>query len=691
MGLIALARWTASGLAAIAALSFGASAPRTVGAAQTAPRAPVTFAEDVAPIIVERCGMCHHPDGAAPFSLLTYSEARPHATQMLAAIKSRFMPPWKAEPGYGEFVGQRHVTAAEMEIIERWIADGAREGDPRNLPVRQWIEGWQLGEPDLIVGLPAPFVLQAEGTDVSRVFVFRLPVTTMRYVKGLEFRPGNAKVAHHANIRIDRTPASRQLDDQDPNVGYDGLILRSAVFPDGHFLGWTPGQIAPLLPKGLAWRLDPGTDLVVEIHMQPSGKTEVVEPSIGLYFTGDAPERTPVMLRLGRQSIDIAEGDANYIVTDAFTLPVDVEVQAVQPHAHSRAREVTGFATLPDGTTKSLIYIKDWDFRWQHVYRFVAPLALPRGTTVAMRYTFDNSAGNARNPQQPPARVSWGQFSRDEMGDLWIQVLTHDDRDRQTLAAAFRPKLIAEDVVGYETMIRRDGSKVALHDDVGVLYLELGRVKEAAAHFEASAGLAPGSAAAHYNFATTLTLLGRLDAAVEEYQRALAIRPDYALAHNNLGDALLRLGRVDAAEEQFWEAIRLDAGYAEAHYNLASLFRSRGEVAEAVAALRRAVQLKADFVPAVSGLAWLLATARDPALRDPDQAIRLAELATDLTGRKDASALDILAAAHAAANQFDRAIAASQEALGLNPSDALAAAIRQRQERYRQHQAYVLP
>ncbi len=687
MGSVALARWTALGLTAMTALSVGCLASQTASAAHTPQQTPVTFTEDVAPILIDRCGTCHHPEGPAPFSLVTYPTVKSHATQMLAAIKSGFMPPWKSEPGYGEFVGQRHVTVSEMVILERWIADGAREGDPRKLPVRQWTQGWQLGKPDLIAALPAPFVLPAEGVDVSRVFVFRLPVSAMRYVRGLEFRPGNAKVVHHANIRIDRTPASRQLDDQDSNVGYDGLILRSAVFPDGHFLGWTPGQVAPLLPRGLAWRLDPGTDLVVEIHMQPSGKTEVVDPSIGLYFTGDAPERTPVMLRLGRQSIDIAQGDANYIVTDAFTLPVDVEVQAVQPHAHYRAREVVGSATLPDGSTKSLIYIKDWDVRWQHVYRLVEPLVLPRGTTVAMRYRFDNSTGNSRNPQQPPVRVSWGQFSRDEMGDLWIQVLTRDEGDRRTLTAAFRPKLIAEDVAGYETMIRGDGSKVSLHDDVGALYLELGRVKEAVEHFERSAALAPGSAAAHYNLATTLTLAGSLNAAIDHFQRAIAIRPNYALAQNNLGGVLLRLGRVEAARERFLEAIRLDAGYAEAHYNLGSLFRARQEVGEAIAVFRRAVQLKPDFVPAVAALASLLATAEDASLRDPGQAIRLAEHAVDLTGRSDAAALDVLAAALASSGQFDRAVQTATEALALRPSESLATAIRERQQHYVQRRA----
>ena len=356
---------------------------------------------------------------------------------------------------------------------------GAPEGDPRDLrPARAWVEGWQLGKPDLVVTLKQPYTLQAEGTDAFRIFVLPIPVETARFVRGLEFRPGNPRVVHHANIRIDTTPASRRLDEADPGPGYDGLIARTATYPDGHFLGWTPGQVAPLLPPELAWRLEKNTDLVVELHMQPSGKAEQVAPSIGLYFGDAAPTRTPAMLRLGRQDIDIPAGDAKYTISDSYTLPVDVEVEAVQPHAHYRARDVRGVATLPDGSTKRLIDIADWDFRWQHVYRFVTPLRLPKGTTVSMRYTYDNSADNARNPQRPPIRARWGQRSAEEMGDLWLQVLPRDGDDLDRLSRDFRPKVAAEDVKGYEAEIEKHPDDAGLHDDVALLYTGVGEERQ---------------------------------------------------------------------------------------------------------------------------------------------------------------------------------------------------------------------
>ncbi len=542
---------------------------------------PVTYTKDVAPLLVDRCGACHRPGGSAPFSLLTYEDVKRHASQIATVTANRFMPPWKADPADGPFVGQHPLTAGEIALLRRWAEAGAPDGAQSAMPNPQstirnpqstipGTDGWQLGKPDLVITLPQAYTLPAEGTDAFRIFVLPIPVETARFVRGLEFRPGNPKVVHHANIRIDTTPASRRLDDADPAPGYDGLILRSATYPDGHFLGWTPGQVAPLLPSALSWRLEKNTDLVVELHMQPSGKPELVSPSIGLFFGDTAPTQTPVMLRLGRQNIDIPAGDAHYTITDSYTLPVDVDVEAVQPHAHYRARDIRGEATLPDGSKRALIDIADWDFRWQHVYRFVTPIPLPKGTRLSMRYTYDNSAANARNPQQPPARARWGQLSAEEMGDLWIQVLPRDGRDLDLLSRDFRPKVAAEDVRGYESEIEKHPGDTGLHDDVALLYLELGRADNAVAHFKTSLRLKPESAVAHYNLGTALTVGRRLDEAAAEYQAALRIDPAYANAHNNLGNVLLAQRRFDEAIGEFSEVVRLQPESAAAKKNLAA-------------------------------------------------------------------------------------------------------------------------
>jgi Flp pilus assembly protein TadD len=578
-----------------ASIVAAAEAPHEVRNRTGAPGVSVeaiTFSKDIAPILFARCAVCHNPDGPAPFSVLTYGSAKQRASLIASATRRRFMPPWKAEPESGDFIGQQRLSDAEIDLIQRWADGGAVEGDPRDLPPRPRIAGgWELGKPDLIVSPSQAYTLAAGGSDVFRIFVIPVPTDRVRYVRGLEFHPGNPKVVHHANIRIDPTPNSRKFDDEDPAPGYEGLMAHSAVYPDGHFLGWTPGQVAPLVPKGLAWRLDRGTDLVVELHMQPSGKPELVQPTIGFFFGDDPPERTPLMLRLGRQNIDIPAGEKSYTITDSFVVPVDVEVQAVQPHAHYLAREVRGTATLPDGTTRTLISIKDWDFRWQHVYRYVTPFTLPRGTTLAMRYTFDNSAGNPRNPQQPPGRVLWGQRSRDEMGDLWIQLLTRNNRDLETLTREVRPKVLAEDVFGYEREIQRDPASVALHDDVAQVYLQLGRAAEAVAHFDASLGLNPQSAATHFNLGTALTVAGRFDEAIEQYGTALRLNPDYPRAHNNLGSVLLQRGNVQDAMAHFTEAVRLEPANVEARSNLAVAYAAAGEFERAVELVRTALRL----------------------------------------------------------------------------------------------------
>jgi Flp pilus assembly protein TadD len=554
--------------------------------------APVTYAKAIAPLLADRCGMCHYPGGSAPFSLLTYADVKKRATQIAAVSRNRVMPPWKVEPGDGPFIGQHPLTEAEIALIQEWIEDGAHEGDSRDLPPpRHWTEGWQLGVPDLIVTIPEPYLLQADGTDVFRIFVLTVPVTRQRFVRGLEFKPGNAKVVHHANIRVDRTPASRALDEADRGPGYSGLIAHSAQYPDGHFLGWTPGQVAPPLPKDLAWRLDGPTDLIVEIHMQPSGKPEQVQPSVGLYFTDDAPARTPVMLRLGRQSIDIPSGEAAYTITDEYVLPVDVDVQALQPHAHYRARDVRGDATLPDGTLRRLLHIDDWDFRWQHVYRYVTPVHLPKGTKLSMRYVYDNSPANVRNPEHPPKRARWGQRSSDEMGDLWIQVLTRSDADLERLAGDFRRKVAAEDVIGYETEIERHPADAGLHDTVAMLYLELDRPDRAVEHFRRTLASQPDSAAAHYNVGTALTVGRRLGEAAREYEEAIRIDPKYAKAHNNLGNVRLAQQQFDAAIGEFEAVVRLQPGSIEGFMNLAAAFAAAGRFDHAVNSADAALRL----------------------------------------------------------------------------------------------------
>jgi len=476
---------------------------------------------------------------------------------------------------------------------------------------------------------------------------------------------------------------------------------------------------------GATSRLNAGTDLVLQLHMRPTGTPEHVQASIGLYFAPGPPRLTPVMLRLGKQNIDIAAGQREYVTTDSYVLPVDVDVHGVQPHAHYRAKDVTGFATLPDGTTKGLIHIPNWDFDWQDTYQYLRPFTLPKGTTLTMRYTYDNSDANRRNPQRPSQRVHWGQNSTDEMGDLWIQVVPHSPSDLDRLTSEFRQKVFREDILGYETVLERTPDDVGLHDDAALLYMAVGRRDEAIKHFSASARLAPAVAATHFNLGTALAAAGRGDEAIDQYRQALAldsayayahnnlgalllpkgqldeatshfrraidIEPAYAEAHNNLGKLLAYLGRLDEASEHLTRAVSIRNNYPEGHFNLAQVLIAQGRAAEARQHYRTALSLFPDWAPALRELAWMLATCADSRVRDSREAVSLAERAVMVTGRHDPAALDALAAAYAAGGRFDDAIAAAQAAVDLvtGHEPAGEADIARRLALYRDRRPYV--
>ena len=180
-------------------------------------------------------------------------------------------------------------------------------------------------------------------------------------------------------------------------------------------------------------------------------------------------------------------------MSDSYRLPVDTTLLALKPHAHQTGSgDALHRRHLPDGTVRSLLYIKQWSVRWQHIYRYVEPIALPKGTVVSMAYTFDNSEQNAANPQRPPRRVRWGPRSVDEMADLWIQARTTDGRDLDVLNQDFRLKWATEDIAGREGLLATDPDNSALHNDVGFLFLAWARPRTRCAistrWFEASPG-----------------------------------------------------------------------------------------------------------------------------------------------------------------------------------------------------------
>ncbi|HEY4088958.1 MAG TPA: hypothetical protein VGM43_23680 [Bryobacteraceae bacterium] len=396
-----------------------------------------TFNKDIAPILFQNCAECHRPGQVAPFPLLSYSDASRRASLIATVTAKRYMPPWKAEAGYGHFMGERRLSDAQIALIGEWARSGAPEGDPRQKPSPpQFSSGWQAGRPDTVFSLPRPFQIAADGRDVFQCFVIRLNFTADRYVKTVEFHPGNARVVHHALFFLDTTGEGRQLDAASPEPGYS-CFGSPGIDVAGGLGGWAPGARPRRLPDGVAQTVTKGSDLIVQIHYHPSGKPESDQSSIGLTF-GDPPQKGFANMLAGTRQIDLEPGNAHQEVTDWILVPEDVDLIGIAPHAHLLCREMNVDARLPDGSTEPLIRIKDWDFNWQGQYRYAEPVRLPKGTRIEMRYVYDNSAGNPHNPSNPPKRVTFGEQTTDEMALVFLQVLLPHPED----APRFRRELI---------------------------------------------------------------------------------------------------------------------------------------------------------------------------------------------------------------------------------------------------------
>jgi mono/diheme cytochrome c family protein len=396
-----------------------------IALAAAAGAATPTFNHDIAPILYQNCAGCHRPGQVAPFSLLTYQDAAKRAGQIAAVTASRYMPPWKAEPGYGHFQDERRLTDPQLALIRDWAKGGAPEGDARQRPaVPEFASGWLAGKPDAEITVPKPFEIAADGRDVFQCFVVPLAFDAERYVKTVEFHPGNPKVVHHALFFLDMTGEARRLDAASNGNGYP-CFGGPRIVPPGGLGGWTPGATPQPLPAGMGYVIEKGADLVVQIHYHPDGKPETDQSALGLTFTEQSHKGLTNML-VGPRRIDLPAGDSHREITDFGVVPSDVELIGITPHAHLLCKEMKVDAQFPDGKSATLIWIKDWDFNWQGQYRYASPIPLPKGTRIEMRYVYDNSEANPHNPSHPPKAVKFGEQTTDEMGFVFLQVALPD-------------------------------------------------------------------------------------------------------------------------------------------------------------------------------------------------------------------------------------------------------------------------
>ena len=411
----------------------------------------VTFSEAIAPILYEHCVTCHRPGEIGPFSLISYDDVAPRGAKIAEVTASRVMPPWQPAHGFGEFAGERRLSDEQIAVIGVWVEQGMQRGDPARAPrLPQFPDGWLLGEPDLVLEMPAAFEVPAHAHDVYRNFVLRTGLNEDRWVRAVELRPSARAAAHHALFAYVKPGSFAARDGADGQPGFGGSMAVGFVPGQGggSLGGWAVGGRGMVLPEGLALPLPAGSDFLLQMHFHSTGEAVEERARVGLYFAPEPPGKAMASLELPAlfgfgAGIDIPPGESSYVIRDTFTLPADVLVHSAWGHAHYLGKEMKVEATLPNGSTTPLLWIPNWDFNWQEFYVYRQPLMLPKGTRVDATIRYDNSAGNRRNPHDPPQRVRWGLRSADEMGTVGFLMEIVGVEDQAALGQALGSRTTA--------------------------------------------------------------------------------------------------------------------------------------------------------------------------------------------------------------------------------------------------------
>lgn len=378
--------------------------------------AGVNYNRHVGPILLARCAHCHRPGEVAPFPLLAHADAAKRAKQMVRVTADGTMPPWKAVKGYGHFLDEQHLSAAEKATLAAWAEAGTPEGPAADKPATpKFTDGWHLGPPDLILTMPEAFTVPAGGKDVLRNFVVPIDVPESKMVAAVQVRPGNPKVVHHALCLLDLSGKGRKLDAAEPGPGYSSAKGGIGFWPTGSLGGWVPGLMTRTVPEGTGRYLAKGSDLILQIHYHPSGKEETDRTQVGVYFHKGGGVKPLGGFGVENWDIDIPAGDGAYKRAAEYRLPVDTTFVGVAPHMHLLGKEMKVWAETPDGKTMPLVHIAGWDFNWQDYYLYRKPFTLPKGTRLRLESVHDNSAANPANPNRPPRRITWGEGTADEM------------------------------------------------------------------------------------------------------------------------------------------------------------------------------------------------------------------------------------------------------------------------------------
>jgi hypothetical protein len=442
----------------------------------------VTFTKNVAPIFYKNCTSCHRPDELAPMSLLTYKDARPWARAIKEKVVTREMPPWPADPHYGQFANDKRLSQHDVDTIAAWVDQGAKEGDARDLPpLPKYEDDWRIGKPDVVLSMPQEYTTAAAGSDEYLDFVIPTNFTDYKWVKAVEIHPGNKRIVHHV-VAFIQTPQMQEAaraglatagTAMQESIFYrDGTLVRTkadapvyddgCTAPNGGFargsgqetlgpiLGfYAPGKDVDAFPDGAAKAIPPGSNIVIQMHYsKTTGKVEKDRTSVGLVFYKSAPDRILQSNGALNHYFMIPAGDPNHEVKACYNFRQDTELITLMPHMHKRGKDMRYDVIYPDGHTETLLNVPSYSFNWQSMYRFDKPFVIPKGSKLIVTAHYDNSARNKFNPD-PTKAVRWGDPTYDEMMVGYIDYIV---KTRDRAAARIDPAILDAYAGEYELM-----------------------------------------------------------------------------------------------------------------------------------------------------------------------------------------------------------------------------------------------
>lgn len=396
---------------------------------------PVTFSKDVAPILQKNCQGCHRPGEAAPMSLESYQQARPWAKAIKQAVIARKMPPWFADPQFGHFRNDRSLAQKDIDTLVAWVDAGAPEGDPKDLPKpAEFVDGWNIGRPDIVYEMPEPFQVPTSGTIEYQYVILPYQFPEDRWVQMAEVRPGNRAVVHHVIAYI-RDSSSKWMRDKKAGEIFvpeaDAKGERPSL--NGDLLaGFAPGLPPSVLEPGQGRLIKAGSDIVLQLHYTANGKAGEDRTKVGVVFTKQPPQQRVMTLAAANNKFTIPPGDSNYKVDADFELGHDAKLSALLPHMHLRGKDFEYRLIYPTGEKETILRVPHYDFGWQLWYHPVSDIQLPKGTKIAVTAHYDNSPNNKNNPD-PTKAVKWGDQSWEEMMIGFFDVTFPADLDPKQL------------------------------------------------------------------------------------------------------------------------------------------------------------------------------------------------------------------------------------------------------------------